>query len=144
MMRRYLRALVGLSIIVFGVFAASFLPAQTVSAATCPGGTARFLTFPAWYNGLVEDNCNIKPVGQGDHDLRNFILRIVLNIVEILLQLVGYACTVFIIIGGFKYMTNSGDPSGLTAARKTIMNAIIGLVISIASVVIVNTAAGVI
>lgn len=142
-MQRCFRVLVGAGIVMAGLFVASALPATPVAAASCPGGTARLLTFPAWYNGLVDDNCNVRPIGQGDNDLRNFILRLVLNIVEMILQLVGYACVVFIIIGGFRYMTNDGDPSGLTAARKTILNAIIGLVISIASVVIVNTVAGV-
>lgn len=144
MMRRWTNFLIGLSVVVAGMTTASLLPSAPVSAATCPGGTARLLTFPAWYNGLVNDNCEVTKVGNGGMSIRDFVVRIALNIVEMLLQLVGYACVVFIIIGGFKYMVNDGDPSGLARARKTIMNAIIGLVISIASVVIVNSIAGVV
>lgn len=113
-----------------------------VYAANCPGGKARLLTFPAWYNGVVDDSCNIK-MDTGEDGLRNFIIKIALNIIEMILQLASYSCIVFIMVGGFRYMTNNGDPSGLTAARITITNAVIGLVISFASVVIVNSVAGV-
>ncbi len=112
------------------------------SAASCPGGNARLITFPAWYNGLVDDNCNMKPLGNGDNDLRNLIARITLNIVEIILQLVAYATIVFLLKGGFDYMTSTGDASKISNAKKTIEHALIGLVIALASVGIVNLVAG--
>ena len=112
------------------------------SAADCPGGKARLITFPAWYNGLVDDKCNMKPLGNGDNDLRNLIARIALNIVEIVLQLVAYATIVFLLKGGFDYMTSTGDASKISNAKKTIEHALIGLVIALASVGIVNLVAG--
>ena len=105
--------------------------------------TSSFLTFPAWYDGLIDNNsCEIKKIGQGENSLRDFIARIVLNITEIVLQLVAYASLVFVIIGGFRYMISTGSPDGMTTAKKTITNALIGLVISIFSVAIVNMAGG--
>lgn len=145
MMMRLRNLLIGSTLIfggLVGMLGLSVAAAPVASAASCPGGRAHLLTFPAWYDGLVNEDCTLKSVGNGPDDLRNFIVRIVLNVIEILLQLVGYACTVFIMLGGFKYMTNTGDPSQYVTARKTIMNAVIGLVISIGSVVIVNTIAG--
>ncbi len=97
------------------------------------------LTFPAWYKGLVTDepDCNIKnPDDVGG--LGTFIWKIALNIIEVLLQLAGYMSVGFIIAGGFKYLTSTGSPDDIVKARKTILNAIIGLVISIFSVGIVN------
>jgi hypothetical protein len=113
--------------------------------------TQNFLTFPTWYKGLVDDSCNIVPPdGQaGSHDpmhptLQTFIWTIVLNVIEFMLQLVGYLSVGFLIFGGYKYMISAGAADGMIKARKTIMNAIIGLVLSIFSVAIVNLISGVI
>ena len=99
------------------------------------------LTFPAWYKGLQDANCDIKnPNDAGG--LSTFIWTIVLNIIEVGLQLAGYISAGFIIRGGFKYMTSIGDPGELAKAKKIITDAIIGLVISLMSVAIVNLVAG--
>jgi hypothetical protein len=99
------------------------------------------LTFPAWFKGLTDGNCEIKsPTAAGG--LSTFIWTIVLNIIEMMLQLVGYIAVGFIIRGGFKYMTSNGDPGEMAKAKKIIMDAVIGLVISIMSVAAVNLIAG--
>jgi hypothetical protein len=101
----------------------------------------RLLTFPAWYKGLTDGSCNIKdPKSAGG--LSTFIWTIVLNIIEIGLQLVGYISVAFIIRGGFKYMTSVGEAAEITKAKKMILDAVIGLVLSIFSVAIVNVVAG--
>jgi hypothetical protein len=58
-----------------------------------------------------------------------------------MLQLVGYISVAFIIYGGFIFMT-AGGSDGAAKGRTTLLNAIIGLVISIASVAIVNLVTG--
>lgn len=97
------------------------------------------LTFPAWYRGIVDTStCDIKsPTAVGG--IGSFIWTIALNSIEILLNLIGYAAVGFIIYGGYKYMISAGSPDGMVAARKTILNAVIGLAISIAAVAIVRT-----
>jgi len=105
--------------------------------------TARFLTFPAWYRGLPRQGCTIKSPGNGTSDsLTKFIFTVVVNIIEIGLQLVAYAAVGYVIYGGFKYLTAAGDPSRVTAGRKIITNALIGLVLSFMSIAIVNLVAG--
>lgn len=110
----------------------------------------RLLTIPTWYRGLTtyvpavspkSDQCNIKsPNDVGG--ISNFIWRIALNIIEIVLQLIGYIAVGFVIFGGYRYMISAGSPDGMVKARKTITNALIGLVISLFSVAIVNLVAG--
>ena len=99
-----------------------------------------FLTLPPWYKGLA--------TGSGCSDIKspndvggigNFIWIIALNIVEIMLRLAGYASVAFIIYGGYKYMISAGSADGVAGAKKTILNAVVGLVISIAAVAIVRT-----
>lgn len=103
----------------------------------------RLLTLPAWFKGLTvsDSDCSIKdPTAAGG--LSKFIWHIGLNILEALLQIVGYVSVGFIIAGGFKYMTSSGSSDGMAKARTTILNAVVGLGISIFSVAIVNVISG--
>ncbi len=56
-----------------------------------------------------------------------------------ILSLVGGVVSVIVIlIGGVKFITSSGDPSGITSARNTILYAIIALVIMASAQVIVR------
>lgn len=104
----------------------------------------RFLTFPAWYNGLVGPNgtCDIVPPsslgGNSETQLSRFIWKIVLNVVDILLQAVAYVAVGFVIYGGFKYISSTGRPDKVKEGRELILNAVIGLVISIAAASIVG------
>jgi hypothetical protein len=101
----------------------------------------RLLTLPAWFRGLTTDNCDIKsPDDAGG--LSTFIWTIVLNIIEMVMQIVGYITVAFLIFGGFKYMTSQGEPSNIMKAKDTIRNALIGLIIAIFSVAVVNFIAG--
>ena len=158
-------------VIVFAVVMsglALFAPLSTVSAApaerfgdensqklNCASG---FLGFPAWFDGLPRQSgsCDLmvaseKPVANEEgvieenptqEDLNAFIFRIVLNVIEIVLRIIGYCAVGFIIYGGFKYLTSAGSADRITSGRKIITNALIGLVISFMSVAIVNLIAG--
>lgn len=108
-----------------------------VSSAACHD---QLLTFPAWFKGLSDPahNCDIKSPSQVPGGLKGFILVIAFNIVDILLQAAAYASVIFIIYGGFRFIVDAGSPDAVVRARKTILNAIIGLVISIMSIGIVN------
>ena len=47
----------------------------------------------------------------------------------------------FLIIGGFRYITSAGNPDGQTKGKQTVINALIGIVIIVLSYVIVNVVA---
>lgn len=117
---------------------------QTAAAAKCED--TYFLTIPAWYNGLItadkSGNCNISQPGTGEAGLNQFIWKIVLNITEIMLHLVGYLTAGFIIYGGFRYMLAAGSADGMSKAKTTIVNAVIGLTLSILSIAIVKIVSG--
>lgn len=97
----------------------------------------RFLTFPAWYNGLTDGNCQINsPDKEGG--IQKFILKIALNFLDIMFQAVAYITVGYILWGGFKYVTSFGEANDIVLARQRILNAIIGLVIAMMAVAIVN------
>jgi len=46
-------------------------------------------------------------------------------------MVVGAAAVIMIIVGGFKYITSSGDSTSVESAKNTILFAVIGLVIAL-------------
>lgn len=130
----------------FLLFFAFFVPVTTVvanpaTAYACPNDTL-FLV-PAWYNGLQTGDCkNIAKIGNQKDDLRNFAIKVALNIVRAAFVVAGYAAVFFIIKGGFLYILARGDPGHITSAKQTITNAVIGLIICILASAIVAAIGG--
>lgn len=62
-------------------------------------------------------------------------------LIDTLLKLAAYIAVGFVIWGSIKYIKAQGEPGELSKAKTTIINALIGLAICIASVAIVNTVA---
>ena len=113
---------------------------QTASAADCE---ATLLGIPPWYRGLTETDstgkCAIKsPDTNAENGLSNFIWKIVLNIIQIALTIVSYIAFFFILYGGFLFITGGGNSAQIEKARKSIFNAVIGLIISLGAIAITN------
>lgn len=122
-------------------------PAQNTGGAACGDKNA---LFPQWYDDLCTvENGSAKIKSPNDFKkgktaeatgtaIGTWLLIIAMNLVKTLLTVVGYVSLAFVIWGGFKYMTQGDNASGTAGARKTIQNAVIGLVLSIMSVAIIN------
>jgi len=63
---------------------------------------------------------------------------LITSIINILSLVVGVIAVIFIIIGGLKYITSSGDSNNVTNAKNTILYAIVGLIIVALAQVIVR------
>ena len=102
------------------------------------------LGMPTWYRGLNDDDCNIVGPGQTNPatgetlDLAGFIWRIALNIIEIGLFIAGFVAVFFLIYGGFQFLTGGANPGQIEKARVTMLNAVIGLAISMGAIGITN------
>lgn len=94
----------------------------------CTPGT-KILTFPCWYDGLGDP-----PVIKNLQD----IWKIALNIIDMAIQAIGYIAAVFILWGGFKFMLSEGNSDQAAGARRTIINASVGLIIALASIAIIR------
>jgi hypothetical protein len=55
---------------------------------------------------------------------------VVKKVVSILSVLVGVTAVIFVIVGGFKFITSSGDAQKAASARNTILYAVIGLAVA--------------
>ena len=64
--------------------------------------------------------------------------QIVAFIINVFSWIIGAVSVIMIIYGGFRYITSGGDSNGVTAAKNTILYAIIGLVIVALAQIIVN------
>lgn len=60
------------------------------------------------------------------------------TIVNVLLFVIGAISVIMLIWGGIRYTTSGGNSSSVTAAKNTIMYAIIGLVVAFLAFAIVN------
>ena len=135
-MKKIIIAMSLMIIVSFGVSMA--FPSTSFAESNECDKKGRILTLKPWYDGLTKDDCSIKDIGSDADSQANFIWRVVLNIVDDLLQLIGYTTVGYIMYGGFLMMTSNGAPDKAARGRKTIMSAAIGLVIALASVALVN------
>ncbi len=126
MLKKIKTIAVGVLVTVAG-FAPVTMLAQPVSAAggTCPTGTIKQ---GQSVNNLAE--CNV----QDD----NSLMPTVQVIINVALTVLGLVAVVMVIMGGFNYMTSSGDTAKVTKARNTILYGVIGLVIALLAFAIVN------
>ena len=110
-----------------------------------------FLGMPHWYeylkkgkqlqesNGAVVSTCTPQLTEDGDGVLSiGDIWLIALAVVGILLRLAGIAAFFMVLFGGFKYITSQGNSDDTKSARQTIINAFIGIVITIIASVSVS------
>lgn len=85
-------------------------------------------------NSIKNLFCN----GGGGAACSETIGDLILGIIHLLLLVSGSLAVLFLIIGGYFYITSAGNEEQSIKGRKTITNAIIGLVIIILSYTIVN------
>lgn len=90
---------------------------------------------PTWDRGLGD--CE-DLAGQGSIIDQNKTKIIITNVTDILITIGGLVAVGFVIFGGFKYVLSSGNSEQANAARSTIINAAIGVIIVIAGKVIVG------
>jgi hypothetical protein len=60
------------------------------------------------------------------------------SVITALTSIAGLIATAFFVIGGFKYITSSGNPHNLEHAKRTIIFSALGLAIAIAAFVLSN------
>jgi hypothetical protein len=119
------------------------VPAQT-NACSVPTGT--LLGIPPWYKYLqgeeVEQKdgtvCQPKLTAPSGELPKKDLLLVAAAVLEMLIRVAGLAAFAFLIYGGFMYLTSSGNSESTKKAGSTILNAAIGLAISISATTLVN------
>jgi len=66
------------------------------------------------------------------------ILGVLKNIISILAPIAAIAFFIMFLVGGFKFVTSGGDPKAAGAARSTLTFALIGVLLVVASWLILS------
>lgn len=101
---------------------------------------------PPWYHGMMSGSggsCEFTPITYTDGsstktDLVKTGAKVVSNVIQAALVVVAYVAIGFLLRGGFGYMTSTGSPEGMTVAKKTVSNALVGMIIALLAASIVN------
>lgn len=72
-------------------------------------------------------NTNVVFPGQGIDPTRVSLGQLVSNVLRIIFIAAGLAVLIYMVIGAFQWITSGGDKDKVAAARKSIVNALIGL-----------------
>lgn len=63
---------------------------------------------------------------------------VIAKLINIAFMAAGLVAVIYLIIGGFRYVTSSGNAEAIEGAKATILNAIIGLIVIFISFLLVN------
>ncbi len=121
------------------------IPATTLLATALISGL--FLVFPASaQESNIQDNLckganfstNDGGCGVDLDSSTDQVSRIIANGINLFSLIIGVIAVVMIMVGGVKYITSQGDSGNVTAAKNTILYAVIGLVVVALAQVIVR------
>ena len=127
-MKKVSTILAGLLVLPMLAFGATMAVVQTASAQTTPPADDDITL----QSGVTASKgAGVPEAVSGDEGL-------VTKIINILLWAIGIVSVIMLIIGGFRYATSNGDSNQVTAAKNTIMYAVIGLVVAIFAYAIIN------
>ena len=82
-------------------------------------------------NAVANVDCSTAPSGTSITDL-------VKTIINVLSALAGAAAVIMLIVGGFRYVTSAGSETAVTGAKKTILYALVGLVVVAVAQIVVH------
>ena len=88
------------------------------------------------YSDAIKASCGCSGVSTKKAD------KVVTNVLNAIIGILGTVAVIFVVVGGVKYMTSAGDPGKVEAAKKTILYALIGLIVCALAFAIVNLVIG--
>lgn len=71
------------------------------------------------------------------------ISEIAVTAINFLLVLAGALSVIFLIVGGIRYIISSGSPDAIDRAKKTVLYAVVGIIVVLLSYTIVNILTGI-
>lgn len=83
-------------------------------------------------------SAQLPPYGPTPADAATAIKEVLTKLSSAFLAIAGTIAVLFIIIGGFQYITSAGNPDAIEKAKNTILYAVIGLLACILSYAVIN------
>ena len=101
-------------------------------------------TIPTYAEDVCKNSnvpADVKKAAGCSNDSKD-LATVIVNIINAIIIVSSIVAVIFVIIGGINYMTSTGEAGKLEKAKKTILYAVIGLVICALAFAIVNWAIG--
>ena len=128
----------------------TFFFIDSAAAASCTptigsgGLSSAVFEITPWYKYLPGDDDNpsqkCRPVfpeqEPGVPDIPKVVVLILIAVLELLMRISGLIAAGYVIYGAVQYITSQGEPEGITNAKNTITNALIGFAVVMLSIVI--------
>jgi hypothetical protein len=119
---------------------ARFLNIFAAAGDPCTPSGGELFGLPKWYKYLsgveqTDGSCEVTVTAFND------VWKVAAAILELLLRVGAMVAVALIIWGSFTIMMAQGEPERLRQGRGTVINAVIGLIITILSTIIVSVAA---
>lgn len=112
-------------IMTFSILQSFSVPAYAEEeTGNCSGKLLGFI--PSWHENIC------KKIGTDNFEL-NDIIVIGFNILDILLSIMTLAAVVYFVVGTVKLIGSSGKPDSIAMASKTMVNALLGLVLGLSA-----------
>ena len=115
-------------------------PIMSIVAAILIIGAAVIITEPSSAFSIIEGVNAAKGEGQPTELLGD--AGVLTTITNILLFVVGALSVIMLIVGGLRYVISGGNASAVTAAKNTILYAIVGLIIAFLAYAAINFVLG--
>jgi len=100
------------------------------------------MPFLAYADGTVSNglsNAGLQSIfGTGGLNSSQSLSDLIVRVVDILLTFAGVVAIVFVIIGGYQYVVSGGNEETAEKGKKTLINAIIGIVVVVLAYTIIN------
>ncbi len=91
---------------------------------------------------LTQDVSFPEGVGGNDSLDQNNVVNIIFDIAEIFIFICAGIAVLFLVYGGFKWITDNGDGNSAKQGQSIVLNAVIGLVVAGLAFLIVQVAVG--
>lgn len=100
------------------------------------------LVFPVAAQITQFDDCSRLNIQCGEGGSVDYIIQVITRVVNVFLAIVAIIAVIFVIWGGVQYIISGGDEGKAESAKKTILYAIVGIIIIGLSAVVVNFIVG--
>ena len=116
--------------------AQSSAPAKTTNTLTTPSTTAKPVDLCTGESGF--GSCLGGTTDYATGDSKSIITKLAINLVNFLIFVGAAIAVVYVVLGGYKYITANGEDSKVKEGRSMVINALIGIAIAIASFTLVS------
>lgn len=93
---------------------------------------------PAYAGASIKSEINKGVNATGTKEDGKSMDNVVKTVINVMLYIIGALAVIMLVFGGIRYVTSGGNSTQVTAAKNTILYAVVGLIIAIFAYAIVN------